>query len=105
MNRPPAQLVTMLLILAAAVIPAVTVTGLVGLVLGLILDYPLGVGQVRALALIMAGAGLLLITHLLDRQAIARTVLSCHPLAAALTGPLTPSQPVATPPQLIGGRR
>jgi len=84
MNRRPTGLaVALLAVLAAAVVPAVSEVGVVGLVRGLALNYPLGLGQIRALVLTAAGLGLLLLIHLLDRQAIARTLAGGH---AAIEG-------------------
>lgn len=102
MNRP---LVSVLLVLAAAVVPFVLVSGVVGLVLGFVLGYPLSVGQVRALVLVVAGAGLLLVAHLLDRQALARTALACHLYLAGSIGRLTSAEPAAPTLQLVVGRR
>ena len=73
MNRPALRLVGALLALvAAAAVLAVTVAGLVGLVVALVLTEPWSQGRIVAASMTVAGLALLLVAHILDHQALPR---------------------------------
>lgn len=74
MNRRPVRLVaTLLALIVGAAVTAVTAVGLVSLSVGLVLTEPLSQGQIVSASLVIPGAALLVLVHLLDRHAIPRS--------------------------------
>ncbi len=71
MNRPVLRLAGALVALATAIsVLAVTVAGVVGLAVALVLTEPWSQGRMVAAAFLTAGLVLLLVAHVLDRHAV-----------------------------------
>ena len=85
MNRPALRLVGALLALvAAATVLAVTVAGLVGLVVALVPTEPWSQGRIVAASMTVAGLALLVVAHILDDQALPRAGAHIQAVSAGL---------------------
>ena len=85
MNRPALRLTGALFALvAAAAVLAVTVAGFVGLAVAVVLSDPWSHGRIAAAGFLVAGLVLLLLAHVVDRQALHRAGVSARSVASQL---------------------